>query len=206
MKTGGLVLAAGLSSRMGDFKPLMEINGKPLIEHSIESLLRGGAETVTVVLGYRAEDIKARLSQTFSKKQISFALNADFETTDMLASIKTGLSAISPCDAFFLLPGDMPAVHQNTMAELTSALVRSGAHIAIPTIKGRRKHPPLIRSSCIKDILSYQGKEGLRGFWHTYEQHITEAAVLDKGCLMDADKMDDFIVLSRYLKNKKCLT
>ncbi len=56
MNIHGLILAAGLSSRMGAFKPLMRIRGQSLLALSVESLLTGGATEITVVLGYRARD------------------------------------------------------------------------------------------------------------------------------------------------------
>lgn len=50
-RIGGLILAAGLSSRMGDFKPLMPLRGKTLIENTIDSLLLCGVAPIVVVLG-----------------------------------------------------------------------------------------------------------------------------------------------------------
>ena len=41
-RIGGLILTAGLSSRMGDFKPLMPLRDKTLIENSIDSMLLCG--------------------------------------------------------------------------------------------------------------------------------------------------------------------
>jgi CTP:molybdopterin cytidylyltransferase MocA len=198
MRLGGLVLAAGLSSRMGAFKPLMYIGGKTLIERTVESLFCGGAQVVTVVLGCRAGEIRKQLSRAFPTERVRFVLNPDYATTDMLTSIKKGVSALAPCDAFFLLPGDMPAVAESTMAALTVALARSDARIAMPTVDSRRKHPPLICASCSDDILSYDGECGLRGIWRSYEGRIAEVAVRDTGCLLDADKMEDFLKLSRY--------
>ncbi len=205
MKLSGLVLAAGLSSRMGAFKPLMRIGDKTLVQHSAESLFRGGAEVVTVVLGFRAREVQELLSRAFAER-VRFAINPAYETTDMLASIKAGIAALVPCDAFFLLPGDMPAVAESTMAALVSALAGIDASVAMPTIDGRRKHPPLIRASCIGDILPYGGEGGLRGIWRCYEGRIAEVAVQDRGCLLDADKMDDFQTLSRYLISRQRLT
>ncbi|MFT4005758.1 MAG: NTP transferase domain-containing protein [Lacrimispora sp.] len=49
----GLILAAGLSSRMGDFKPLMPFKGKALIESTIDSMLAAGVKQIVIVLGYR---------------------------------------------------------------------------------------------------------------------------------------------------------
>lgn len=199
MNLNGLVLAAGLSSRMGAFKPLLRIEGKTLAERSVESLLQN-ARCVTVVLGCRAEEIRRVLSEAFPADKVRFAFNPAYETTDMLASVKAGAAALDGCDAFYLLPGDMPAVGKSTLISLASALEHTDAKVAFPMVDGYRKHPPLIRFSCVRDILSYSGKEGLRGVWRGYEGETAEVPVRDEGCLLDADRMDEFIVLSDYLR------
>ena len=58
MKINGLIVAAGLSSRMKDFKPLMKIDNKPLILNTINSLRQSNIEDITVVVGYRKDDMK----------------------------------------------------------------------------------------------------------------------------------------------------
>ena len=58
-RIGGLILAAGCSKRMGDFKPLMPLRGKTLIENTIDSRLLCGVSPITVVLGHRGRDIEA---------------------------------------------------------------------------------------------------------------------------------------------------
>lgn len=205
MKISGLILAAGLSSRMGEFKPLMRLGEKTLIAHSIDSLLSGGAQSVTVVLGLRASEVQALLESAYDQGRLRFAVNPAYERTDMLASIKTGITALPPCDAFFLLPGDMPAVSQSTLAALVEAMKNTGKKVVIPTIDGRRKHPPLISASCADDIRAYDGQDGLRGIWRQYAGHIAEVAVDDEGCLIDADTKQDFNRLARYFQ-QKCLT
>ena len=49
MKIQGLIVAAGQSSRMGAFKPLLELEGYALIERSIFSLKNAGVEEIVVV-------------------------------------------------------------------------------------------------------------------------------------------------------------
>lgn len=200
MRLNGLVPAAGLSRRMGTFKPLMRIGERTLIEHSVESLYRGGAEVVTVVLGYRADEVEELLRRTLPAQRLRIARNPLYETTDMLASIKEGIVELAPCDAFFLLPGDMPAVGKRTLDALALKLEATGALVVMPTVDGWRKHPPLISSSCSRDILEYGGDGGLRGIWRTYEGRIAEVEVQDVGCLLDIDRMEDFVKLMRYLK------
>ena len=195
----GLVLAAGLSHRMGDFKPLMRIRDQSLLSLSVGSLLAGGAERVTVVLGHRAEEARAELEQVFAPSQICVTYNPAFAKSDMLASVKIGVSTLPICDAFYLLPGDMPAVARDTFYKLRKTMESGSPAVAFPTVNGYRKHPPLIGASCRERILAYSGDGGLRGLWRTLEGSITDVAVRDEGCLLDADTPQDFEQLARYL-------
>lgn len=202
MIVNGLVLAAGLSRRMGAFKPLLRIGDKTLIEHSVSSLLAGGVQSVTVVLGLRADEIKAVLCKTSYADKLHFAYNGDYETSDMLASVKVGVRALEACDAFFLLPGDMPAIDAGTMVALREAMKREKATVTFPTVCGQREHPPLISASCKGDILGYNGQGGLPGLWLSYKGNIEDIEVDDPGCLLDADTEEDFSKLVQYMSDK----
>lgn len=186
-RIGGLILAAGLSSRMGDFKPLMPLRGKTLIENTIDSLLLCGIHSVTVVLGYRGREVERVLRSRYFGGTVTVVYNRDYAVTDMLASVKIGLAAMSECDAFFLLPGDMPVVAKETFLAVYRAMPESVPAIAFPTLEGYRKHPPLIDSRFIPEILRYEGQEGLRGFWKVHEDAIVTVPVDDVGCWTDLD-------------------
>ncbi|WP_320127533.1 nucleotidyltransferase family protein [uncultured Sphaerochaeta sp.] len=198
----GIILSAGLSSRMGDFKPLMQVKRKTIIENSIDSMVLSGISKIILVLGYRAKEIEAVLGDTY-RKVVTIVYNTDFATTDMLYSIKIGLRALGPCDAFFLLPGDMPDIGQATFLSVKETWVTSNCLIAFPTLQGRRKHPPLVDTQCIETILSYQGEGGLRSIWSVYEDSIATVAVDDKGCETDLDTQQDYTTfLGRICKSE----
>lgn len=199
MRLNGLVLAAGLSKRMGAFKPLLQIGTQSLLSLSVASMLRGGTERVTVVLGYRAAEARAELEREFPPALVQTLENPAFADSDMLASIKVGVSALPSCDAFYLLPGDMPAVDETTFRLLRQAMIGRSPAVVFPTVDGFRKHPPLICETCREPILSYEGTGGLRGFWRTIDEEIVEIPVKDEGCLLDADTPQDFERLSRYV-------
>lgn len=186
-RIGGLILAAGLSSRMGEFKPLMPLRGKTLIENSIDSLLLCGIDPIVVVLGYRRQDMESILRSRYLDNTLMLAYNDDFATTDMLTSVKIGLAAMPECDAFFLLPGDMPVVAKETFLAVYRAKPKDMPAITFPTLDGYRKHPPLIDSSFIPAIMQYEGAEGLRGFWKLHENAIATVPVDDIGCWTDLD-------------------
>src|SRR5690242_15632941 len=123
MKINGIILAAGLSSRMKALKPLLKLKEKTIIEYSIDSMLQSGVQQVVVVLGYRAEEVAAVLLAKGDHPQLVLTCNPHYAETDMLASVKFGLTSLPDCDAFFLLPGDMPAVNLKTFLKVKEAMV-----------------------------------------------------------------------------------
>lgn len=185
-----LILAAGLSSRMQDFKPLMPLRGKTLIENAVDSVLQGGAERVVVVTGYRGEELEPLLADRYGSRMI-LARNENYRTTDMLRSVQVGCEAMSACDAFFLLPGDMPVVRQSTFERLLEARSK-GALVIFPTLDGYRKHPPLIDASLVPEILSFHGEGGLRRLWSRFEADLQTVPVDDKGVWIDLDTQADY--------------
>ncbi len=202
MKTVGLVVAAGMSTRMGEFKPLMQIGAKTMLEQSVDSLLQAGVDSVVVVVGYRMLEVRALLEASYPRSKIILGYNTQYAFSDMLASIQIGLQVMPTCDAFFLLPGDMPAIALDTFEKLALAYQRTSAKVVFPTLEGYRKHPPLIASQCIQDILAFSGNGGLRALWAQYTQDVIEVAVDDVGCLMDADTKKDLFHIRTYLQNK----
>ena len=186
----GLVLAAGLSTRMQAFKPLMPLRGKTLIENTIDSVFSSGAKQVVVVTGHRAEELEPLLRERYADRVI-IARNQDYAKTDMLCSVRIGCEKMPVCDAFFLLPGDMPVVQESTfqtiMAQRTSDL-----GVIFPTLDGYRKHPPLVDFRLIPEILGYQGEGGLRGLWNQLESMIQTVPVDDVGVWTDLDTRQDY--------------
>ena len=61
MKGAGLIAAAGRSRRMEGFKPLLEINGFPMIAMTVQSMENAGIRDITVVVGYRGEEVRRAL-------------------------------------------------------------------------------------------------------------------------------------------------
>ena len=186
----GLVLAAGLSRRMGEFKPLLPFRGKTLIENTIDSILSSGAHQVVVVTGHRAGELEPILEERYGDRVV-IARNADFASTDMLHSIRVGCRAMPECGAFFLLPGDMPVVEENTFRRVLAQ--RDGTpSVIFPTLDGYRKHPPLVDSRLIPQILDFSGDGGLRRFWTEQEAIIRTVSVDDAGVWVDLDTREDY--------------
>ena len=186
-----LILAAGRSSRMGQFKPLLPLRGRTVLECTVESALRGGAEETVVVTGNRAEELEALLAQRFPRR-VRWVRNENWANTDMLRSVQLGAAAVGECGSFFLLPGDMPFVAPETFAALLAERERQRAMVIFPTHSGRRGHPPLIDAALIPAILGYDGPDGLRGLWSRYERELRTVPVPDSGIAQDLDTPEDY--------------
>ena len=111
-----ILLAAGTSSRMeGENKLIKEINGIPLINHSIKNILGSAIDEIIIVLGYDKSLIENVIDKN---KKIKFIYNDDYKI-GISSSIKKGLNHISErTEAFFICLGDMPNVNQNIYNKL----------------------------------------------------------------------------------------
>lgn len=202
----GLILAAGLSSRMGELKMLMPLRGKTVLENTIDSMLLAGVEQIVIVLGYRGQELEELLKKRYVGNRFIIVYNERYAETDMLTSLKIGLAAMPECQAFFLLPGDMPMIDKDTYLAIYKAIPQESDFIVFPLLQGYRKHPPLIASSFIKEILHFNGRDGLRGFWRLHEESVHTVDVDDLGCWTDLDTRDQYQNCLRKISNKNNAT
>ena len=191
---GAVVLAAGFSSRMGAFKPLLPIGGSTVLEEAITRFQKAGIENVTVVVGYKAEIIIPMIEQA----GVNWILNDQYER-GMLSSVLAGMRRLGlGVEAFFLLPVDIPLVKPRSITTLVEAYDRSEARVVYPCFRGVRGHPPLLSTACIPSDLAGDYPGGLRGFLSQYEQSAQEVEVADQAILMDCDTASDYTRLQAY--------
>lgn len=192
-RLAAVVAAAGLSSRMGEFKPLLPLGGQTLLECTIAPLRAAGAAPIVVVTGHRAAEIEARLAA----QELLWVRNARYAASDMLSSLRLGLRALDGnFDRVLLLPGDAAAIAPETLRRL---LETEGAALR-PAFGGKAGHPVLLSAAAARDLLAYDGPDGLRGFLRT--RTVREVEVEDPGVLLDADTPADYEAL-RALRRER---
>lgn len=196
MPFSAVIAAAGLSSRMHEFKPLTCIGRMTFIQNVVRTLKKAGAQDIIVVSGYRAETLKNHLEG----EGVIPVENTDYASTTMFDSLCLGLNALPrPAEGVFLMPGDVPLVKSETI----SAIAASGAKIARPVFEGKIGHPTWFAAECIPSILNYSGENGLRGAIAAMELPITDIEVDDRGVLLDADTPADMKALRlQALRNR----
>ncbi len=181
----GIILAAGLSSRMGAFKPLLDIGGKSMAVWVTELLQSAGAEPVVVVTGHRREELERHLSG----RGLQFVFNPDYACTQQMESLQLGLAALpEDCRRVLVTPADIPLVRPETVKRLLAA---KGDFIR-PRCGGRTGHPVVLSARWIPALLNCNGSGGLRGAIRDAGCAIEDVEVEDIGVLMDNDTPRDF--------------
>lgn len=183
-----VIPAAGLSSRMGAFKPLLPFGSSTVIEASVKNAL-SVADYAVVVLGKRGKELRNLLEEQFSEKLI-FVENPDYAATDMLTSVRIALGELDGCNAFFITPADMPMISPSVYQALADSFNVDDDEILIPVMNTSRGHPPLISAHLIPGILAYDGTDGLRGFYRGHR--IRELDVSNAGVLKDIDTPEQY--------------
>ena len=183
-----LILAAGFSSRMETFKPLLPVGGSPLIERTIARFLQAGFCDVRVVVGHRAEEIIPIVNRLGAHPVV----NENF-SSGMYSSVRAGVKTLEKeDDAFFLMPGDCLLNRPETLAEMALFFLQGKAGILHPTFGGRRGHPPLISALYKKAILTGEPSGGLKTLLAEHEDDALEIEVDDAGILKDLDTPEEY--------------
>jgi molybdate transport repressor ModE-like protein len=191
MKTGALIVAAGMSKRMGEFKPMLPIGSISVAQRVIATLTQAGVSKIVMVTGYNATVLERHLSGN----GIIFLRNENYETTQMFDSVKIGLSYLhGKCDRVLFTPVDVPLF----TAKTAKTILDSGAPLAVPMCGGKQGHPILIANELIPEILADSGEMGLKGAMDRCSAGLRRIEVEDFGTIHDADTPEDFSALVEY--------
>jgi len=181
---GAVVAAAGLSSRMGDFKPLLPYKKKTILAATIDKLSASGVEEIIIVVGYRHKDIERYFA---SYSNVKFIYNPYYREKDMLYSLQCGLRTINNAEAIFLLPADMPAISLQTFTAIIGCWKKRRTDVIVPVQNGRQKHPVFISKKYFTDIMSFNGDGGLRTVLQKLITDTLYLEITDDGLNFDVD-------------------
>ena len=190
-----IIPVAGLSSRMKDFKPLLPLGEKSILETSIHLFKQNDIKDIFVVTGHRSAELETHIAAM----DATSVHNPDFHQ-GMFSSILAGVNRLKPdCRAFFLLPADIPAIRPYTIKEMLTAHKNGEKKIIYPLFEDKRGHPPLISTHCLNAIQNFTRAGGLRACLADFEAEAMDLQVCDRAIHMDADTPDDYEeVLKKY--------
>ncbi len=177
----GCVLAAGASSRFGhEAKQLAELDGRPLLEHVLDTLSRTALDRVIVVLGAEADRILATLDLHGAEPVV-----CERWAEGQSASLACGLAEVQDADAVVVCLGDQPGLSAEAVQRVLDARSHTGAVRA--TYDGRPGHPVLLEHSQIAELRDITGDVGAR---NVIQRGLREVACDDLGGGEDVDTPD----------------
>lgn len=191
MNIAALIVAAGMSSHMSDFKPMMNIGSISAAQRIIATFHQAGVTKIVMVTGFNATMLERHLSGN----GIIFLRNEQYETTQMFDSVKIGLEYLKDkCDRVLFTPVDVPLFTAHTV----SKLMTPAAPLILPRCQGKGGHPVAISAELVPELLEDTGEMGLRGAMSRCSVELTFVDVEDSGTLKDADTPGDFTSLLEY--------
>jgi molybdenum cofactor cytidylyltransferase len=165
---GGLVLAAGAATRFGAPKQLADLDGVPMLEHSLRTMTAAPVGRVVVVLGSGADEI-AKAVELHGADPLVCARWEEGQS----ASLACGLAELADCEAVVVTLGDQPRVSADSIRRVIGA--RTGAAAVRATYGGNPGHPVLLERELFEQLRNVTGDKGARNL-------LLSVQVLDVPC------------------------
>jgi CTP:molybdopterin cytidylyltransferase MocA len=192
-RLAAVVLAAGRSSRMGEFKPLLDVEGRSLLARAIGAFKEAGVDDVVVGPAHRRDEV-APAAEAAGARVLT---NPEYDR-GMYSSLRVGVLGLDDAAGrFFVLPADIPLVRPETIGRLIrqGRAARSAAgspvEVAVPEHGGAPGHPPLLAAALRREIRAADPPGGLRELLDARAAATARVPVDDLGVLLDADTPDD---------------
>jgi CTP:molybdopterin cytidylyltransferase MocA len=200
LPVGGIVLAAGKSSRMpGSQKLLLDLDGVPMVRHVLEAASEGGCHQTVVV--YAEEDVRRAVD---GRAEVAFNAKS---ASGMASSLHVGLKALRPeIEGAMVLLGDQPLVGSRTVATLLRAWRREGSRPAVAVSQAGDDNggwaPPVILSREMwPQLMALKGDSGARQVLHGRPELLD--IVPAPGRADDIDTPDDYAKIVRLFPRRR---
>ena len=184
-----IILAAGLSQRMGQPKMLLPWGQTTVLGQVVQVLSKAGIDEIIVVTG----GSRALIENAMTDLPVHPVFNAQYENDDMALSLKVGLSALPPhTEAALVALGDQPQIQLQVVHKIIEAHQNFKPGLVIPSFQMRRGHPWMITRSLWSQIMNYQCPKTLRDFTNDYAEQIHYVSIENDSILLDIDTPEDY--------------
>lgn len=186
-RVAGILLAAGVSRRMGRNKMLMELDGESVLRRAARHARGAGLDPVVVVLGHERQRAEAELEGLDCQP----VFNPDYET-GIHTSVRAGVQRL-PDDvtAGIVILADMPFVTSEMLGELVRHYREGEAPLVISRYGGEVNAPPMLYDRRLFPELEVMERRCGR---EVVQRHRDEAEEVDwpGRALKDVDHPEDY--------------
>ena len=191
-----LILAAGPSTRLGQPKQLVRLEGRPLLHTMVSRAVALSGHAVTVVLGANAQD----LTQLLRHSPASVIVNRQWRE-GLGSSIRAGVSALPPaCEAVLLLLADQLAVSSDDLRRLASAWKGQDTVIAASSYAGTVGVPAIFPRWCFPDLMGLRGDYGAKSVLHRHADRLVRVPM--PNAAIDLDTPEHLEELQRMMRER----
>jgi molybdenum cofactor cytidylyltransferase len=199
-----VVLAAGMSRRMGTPKQLLLLAGETILERTLKNVRASAISEIVLVLGFAADSVEKEISiDRVKMDRVKIVHNQDYQQ-GMGTSLRTGLAAVDTrSNAALIVLADQPFVSPQTLDQLIACHQETKPQIIIPMYKGFRGNPVLLDRSVFAELQSLTGDVGCRAIFGSHTEDIRKLAVEDIGILLDIDSQEEYQKLGKTYAAKE---
>jgi molybdenum cofactor cytidylyltransferase len=191
-KIGAIVLAAGMSRRMGQPKLLLSLKEKPLFRYALEQTIRTKLDPVVLVGGQHIINFQREAADL---QGIVFLTNKHF-SKGMSSSLKMGINQIKDqAEAFMIFLADQPFVPDFVIQSMLQRYYEekeNGTLIVRPQYDGALGHPILIDKSLFSEFLKLEGDQGGKEVLKKYPHETSILSFEHSYWGMDIDTLEDY--------------
>ena len=191
----GVILAAGVSTRMGCPKQLLPFAGRPLLQHVVDAAAAACLDEIVLVLGHAAEEIGAAITLPV-RLPVRVVVNPE-PAEGQSASLRIGLGAADArATAAVVLLGDQPQVTRALIDRVAEAFLAGDAPAARPVWRGQGGdripgHPVFLARRLWPEVERLGGDQGARVLLAAHPEWVLEVACEDQPPT-DIDDVDDY--------------
>ncbi len=184
-----IVLAAGLSTRMGSQKLLLPWGKTTVIGAVLQALNEAGLTDIRVVTG----GIQAELQRPIRDVGGKVLFNKDYADGEMLTSLQVGLNDLDKeVEACLVALGDQPQIESRVVKEILERFKDSHYPIIVPSYRLHRGHPWLLGRLFWQDVLALKPPHTLRDFLNAHQNDIEYLVVNTPTIMQDLDTREDY--------------
>ena len=219
-------MAAGYSSGMEAFKPLLPLGEGFVLDYVAISLRQAGIKDIYLVTGYARE----KLRPAIEKHDLIEVYNSSF-SLGMFSSIQAGIKALPrQAPGCFLVPVDCPLFGSETVEKMVEGItagttvevmagavgdpgedtdrgaeqkLEKGTVFAVPVYRGKKGHPLYVPKRHFAEIVNHDGGGGLKAVTDKYFEEMLRISVPGEGVLMDMDTQEQYENVKFFLAGGK---
>ena len=197
--TAGIILAAGMSTRLGRPKQLLRFGDRYLIDWVLQASLSSKLERVILVMGHEYAVIIKALGQRLQDPRLEIVTNQEYRE-GMGSSLRLGLErAREGFPSVMFLLGDQPMVDSPTIDLLLEKFWESEKDICVPVQKGVRGNPTLFSIAVYDKLLAIRGDMGAREIIRANLKRVLFVELTNPHLFLDIDTLEDVQTFSSLL-------